>query len=127
MATDNLIKGLEWVEARVSNYDRMMDFYAKVLGLSVEMEEEDKEFAELKVGGSNTYLALLDLKSGLGRANGFVPTFEVTDLHRFIDAMKRKGVIFTSEIAHGEHVMLIDFKDPNGNVLQAFQFKSPEK
>lgn len=122
-----LVKGLEWVETRMSNYAAMRNFYTKILGLSVEMEEEDKEFAEFRVGKSKTFLALLDLKSGLARASGYVPTFEVSDLHQFIETMRKKGVKFTSEIAHGEHVMLIDFADPNGNTLQAFQFKPAKK
>lgn len=127
MSQGSLVKGLDWVETRMSNYDVMRSFYTTTLGLSVEMEEEDKEFAEFRVGKSKTYLALLDLKSGLAPASGYVPTLEVSDLHGFIDAMSRKGVKFTSEIAHGEHVMLIDFADPNGNTLQAFQFKSAKK
>jgi len=122
-----LVKGLEWVETRIPNYDDMARFYTKTLGLAVEMEEEDKEFAEFKVGNSKTHLALLDLKSGLAPASGYVPTLEVSDLPRFIRVMQSKGVKFTSDIAHGQHVMLVDFSDPNGNALQAFQWKSGKK
>jgi len=54
---------------------------------------------------------------------GFIPTLEVADLDVFIDIIKKKGIAFDSEITEGEHVHLVDFYDPNGNRLQAFEFK----
>ena len=55
-------KGLEWVEARVSNYEEMKKFYKGILGLPLNFEEERKDFIQYKVGPSKTYLALLDTK-----------------------------------------------------------------
>lgn len=116
--------GLEWIEARVPNYEKMKHFYGKVLGLPLNFEEERKDFIQFKVGASKTYLALLDLKkTGMTRAKGFVPTFEVRDLGAFIRSMKRKGVKVGRHIVEGDHVRLVDFFDLNGNLLQAFEWK----
>jgi len=37
--------------------------------------------------------------------------------------MKEKKVKVGSRIAEGDHVRLVDFYDPNGNILQAFEWK----
>lgn len=117
-------KGLEWVEARVPNYEEMKKFYRSTLGLPLNFEEERKDFIQFKVGPSKTYLALLDTKkTGMTRRSGFVPTFEVEDLDKFIQSMKKKGVKVGRRIAEGDHVRLVDFFDPNGNLLQAFAWK----
>ncbi len=117
-------KGLEWVEARVSNYEEMKKFYRGILSLPLNFEEERKDFIQFKVGPSKTYLALLDTKkTGMTRSKGFVPTFEVSDLDRFIGSMRQKGVRVGRRIAEGDHVRLVDFYDPNGNLLQAFEWK----
>lgn len=119
---------LEWVEARAENYEELKRFYATVLGLALNFEEERKDFIQFKVGPSKTYLALLDAKkTGMTKCSGFVPTFEVPDLKRFISRMKTKGVKVGEHIAEGAHVRLVDFYDPNGNLLQAFQWKKKSR
>jgi predicted enzyme related to lactoylglutathione lyase len=116
--------GLEWVEARVPNYKKMKRFYGTTLGLRLNFEEDRGDFIQFRVGSSKTCLALLDVKkTGMRRAKGFIPTFEVLNLDVFIRSMKRKGVKAARHILEGEHVRLVDFYDPNGNLLQAFQWK----
>ena len=115
---------LEWVEARADNYERMKEFYGKTLGLPLNFEEERKDFIQYKVGRSKTYLAILNTrKTGMTKAGGFVPTFEVLDLGKFIGRMKKNGVKVGKHVAEGDHVRLVDFYDPNDNLLQAFQWK----
>lgn len=119
-----MAKGLEWVEARVSNYEEMKKFYRGTLGLPLNFEEERKDFIQYKVGTSKTYLALLDVKkTGMRQARGFVPTFEVPNLDKFIRSMKKKGVKVGRNLVEGDHVRLVDFFDPIGNLLQAFEWK----
>ncbi len=119
---------MEWVEARVPNYAEMVEFYHRTLGLPVNFEEERKDFIQFKIGGSKTYLALLDAKkTGSEYIQGFVPTLEVSDLDRFVSRMKKKGVKFTKRVVEGEHVRLIDFYDTGGRLLQAFEFKRKSK
>lgn len=121
-------KGLEWVEARVRNYEEMKKFYRSTLGLPLNFEEERKDFIQFKVGPSKTYLALLDTKkTGMTRRSGFVPTFEVQDLDKFVQSMKKKGVRVGRRVAEGDHVRLVDFFDPNGNLLQAFEWKHKQR
>ena len=120
-------KGLEWVEARVSNYEEMKKFYKRILGLPLNFEEERKDFIQYKVGPSKTYLALLDTKkTGMTRSKGFVPTFEVSDLGKFIRSMKERKVRVGRRVVEGDHVRLVDFYDPNGNLLQAFEWKQKQ-
>jgi predicted enzyme related to lactoylglutathione lyase len=122
MAKEAVTTKLEWVEARVGNYDEMKRFYKTVLKLPLNFEEERKDFIQYKIGNSKTYLALLNtVKTGMTKAKGFVPTFEVEDLDRFIKQMKKQKVRVGRSIAEGDHVRLVDFYDPNGNLLQAFQ------
>jgi len=119
---------LEWVEARVPIYAEMVEFYHRTLGLLVNFEEERKDFIQFRIGGSKTYLALLDAKkTGSEYAQGFIPTLEVSDLDRFVSRMKNKGVKFAKRIVEGEHVRLIDFYDTGGHLLQAFEFKRKSK
>jgi catechol 2,3-dioxygenase-like lactoylglutathione lyase family enzyme len=121
-------RGLEWIEARVPNYGEMKKFYRNTLGLPLNFEEERKDFIQFRVGSSKTYLALLDLKkTGMTKSRGFVPTFEVADLQKFVGSMREKGVRVGRRIVEGDHVRLIDFFDPNGNLLQAFEWKKKEK
>ncbi len=122
--TRPLANKIEWVEARVKNYERMKKFYRSVLGLPLNFEEERKDFIQFKVGASKTYLALLDtVKTGMTNTKGFVPTFEVSNLDRFVKQMKTRKVRVGRRIAEGDHVRLVDFYDPNGNILQAFEWK----
>ncbi len=119
---------LEWVEARVRNYEKMKRFYRTVLGLPLNFEEERKDFIQFKVGPSKTYLALLDtMKTGMTKSRGFVPTFEVSNLDKFTGSMKARKVRVGRRIAEGDHVRLVDFYDPNRNLLQAFQWKRKSK
>jgi len=121
-------RGLEWIEARVPNYEEMKRFYRNTLGLPLNFEEERKDFIQFKVGSSKTYLALLDLKkTGMTKSRGFVPTFEVRNLQKFVLSMREKGVRVGRRIVEGDHVRLVDFFDPNGNLLQAFEWKKKEK
>ena len=119
---------MEWVEARVPIYAEMVEFYHRTLGLLVNFEEERKDFIQFRIGGSKTYLALLDAKkTGSEYAQGFIPTLEVSDLDRFVSRMKNKGVKFAKRIVEGEHVRLMDFYDTGGHLLQAFEFKRKSK
>jgi catechol 2,3-dioxygenase-like lactoylglutathione lyase family enzyme len=123
-----IAKKLGWVEARADNHEELKRLYQTILGLKLHFEEEHKDFLQFKVGSSKTYLALLNTKkTGMTKAGAFVPTFEVPDLKRFRDRMKSKGVRVDGRVAEGDHVKLVDFYDPNGNLLQAFQRKRKKR
>jgi catechol 2,3-dioxygenase-like lactoylglutathione lyase family enzyme len=124
MPRKGLVLGLEWVESRVPNYEEMKKFYRNVLHLPLNFEEDRKDFIQFKVAGSKTYLALLDTKkTGVRPSSGYIPTVEVSNLDKFTKEMKKKGVRFGKRTIEGDDVRLIDFYDPNGRLLQAFQFK----
>jgi hypothetical protein len=44
-----------------------------------------------------------------------------------IAQLREKGVRVGRRIVEGDHVRLVDFFDPNGNLLQAFEWKKKEK
>src|SRR5947209_14420660 len=90
---EHLVKGLEWVEARVPNYAEMVEFYHHTLGLPVNFEEERKDLIQFRIGGSKTYLARLDAKkTGSAYIQGFIRTLAVCDLDRADSRMKEEGV-----------------------------------
>lgn len=124
----SLIKRLDWVETRAANYDQLKKFYRHTLGLPINFEEERKDFIQYKTGRSKTTIAILDTeKTGMPASHGYIPTLEVTNLNQFVKTLKKKGVKFSKKTLEGEHVHLIDFYDPNGNTLQAFEFKHKTK
>ena len=61
------------------------------------------------------------------RSKGFVPTFEVSDLDKLIQSMKKERVRVGRRIVEGDHVRLVDFYDPSGNLLQAFEWKQKKQ
>ena len=83
-------------------------------------EEEDKDYIQLQVGKSDTYLAVLKARR---KDRNLIPAIEFTDLDRAIEASRSRGVKFVSEIDEGKHVRIIDFEDPNGNRPRLFEFK----
>ncbi len=88
---NSLILGLEWVEARVPNYEKMKEFYRNILPLPLNFEEDRRDFIQFKVAGSKTYLALLDTKKTCVKPSaGFIPTLEVSDLDKFVKTMRKK-------------------------------------
>jgi predicted enzyme related to lactoylglutathione lyase len=47
--TDGEIRKIQWLEVRSRNYDRLVQLYRDVLGLTF-FEEDDNEFIKSKVG-----------------------------------------------------------------------------
>ena len=45
------------------------------------------------------------------------------NLEKFLQSMKKKRVRVGRRIVEGDHVRLVDFYEPNGNLLQVFEWK----
>ena len=140
-------KGLYHVGLTVSDLDRSLDWYRRILGLEAEFIAEGSgpelsravgvqdatiRFAMLPLG--NAYLELLEYTSPRGkpfdRMNGDVGSshvcFDVADIHRAYRDLKQKGAAFLSEpfpIVGGplDGCSFAYFRDPDGLCLEILQ------
>jgi len=65
------IRELDHVVLRVSDMDRMIDFYCTVLGCTLEKRQDNFGLVQLRAG--NSLLDLVDVDGVLGRAGGAPP------------------------------------------------------
>lgn len=65
------IRELDHVVLRVSDMERMIDFYCRVLGCALEKRQEQFGLVQLRAGAS--LVDLVDVDGALGRAGGAAP------------------------------------------------------
>lgn len=65
------IRELDHVVLRVSDMERMIDFYCQVLGCTLEKRQEQFGLVQLRAGAS--LVDLVDVDGALGRAGGAAP------------------------------------------------------
>ena len=65
------IRELDHVVLRVSDMDRMIDFYCRVLGCTLEKRQDKFGLVQLRAG--NSLVDLVDVDGVLGRAGGAPP------------------------------------------------------
>ena len=75
------IKHLDHVVLRVSNLERSVDFYTKVLGCSIRKKNE--KYAMIHLGAGGSLIDLVDVKGPLGMAGGEPPGKERRNLDHF--------------------------------------------
>jgi predicted enzyme related to lactoylglutathione lyase len=106
----------------VSDMDRALQFYNKVLGLPIALDARLFNHAEV---GPNEPLAKIGLhatgkKSKRKRRTGIV--FDTDDIHALYERLKKRGVKFTlkpTKMPWGG--MVADFLDPDNNELEVVQ------
>jgi lactoylglutathione lyase len=105
----------------VADWQASLDFYSKVLGMSVLFENAEMGWAELDTGAAHLALERIDPDNSeaanlLGR---FVAaSLEVEEIDRVYEAFMEAGVVFLGppeKQAWGG--TLAHFQDPDGNVL----------
>ncbi len=88
--------------------------------MPVYFEEDDKDFIKFKAGKSDTYIALLGTSHASAR---YMPALEVSDIRAFVDSLRERAVESIGDIMEFGHILLVEFSDPAGDGLQAFQWK----
>lgn len=131
MTTPFRIRELDHVVLRVADLDRSLDFYARVLGCTVERRQEAIGLVQLRAGRSLIDLVPLDGK--LGRAGGAGPGKEGRNVDHFclrvepfdgaaIAAWLRDNGLAPGEVASrfgadgkGPSIYVVD---PDGNTVE---------
>ncbi len=118
----------------VHDVDAAAGFYTKRLGFKVEMRPAP-EFAMLTRGNLRLLLSKPSGRGGGGQrlSDGTLPEpggwnrfqIEVADLGATVDALRKDGCRFRSEIITGVSGKQILAEDPSGNLVELFQFLKP--
>jgi catechol 2,3-dioxygenase-like lactoylglutathione lyase family enzyme len=113
----------------VNDLDEARNFYEGVLGLRVEVLDEENGVAKLKLAGNDE--VLMYLSADMRPASYTMLNFEVDDIDAAVDGLRERGVSFEryeefsqdeKGIVRGEPGPQIAwFKDPSGNVLSVLQ------
>jgi predicted enzyme related to lactoylglutathione lyase len=116
----------------VNDVEAAIAFYTELLGFQLEMHPAPG-FARLSWNGFQLFLNQPGA-GGAGQAtNEGVPTpggwnriqFEVEDLNQMVEALKKAGCHFRSEIITGVGGRQILVNDPSGNAVELFEPARP--
>jgi catechol 2,3-dioxygenase-like lactoylglutathione lyase family enzyme len=125
------IQGIDHVVLRVVDLERMIEFYCRVLGCSVERRRDDLGLVHLRAGRSQ--IDLVPVGGPLGRPGGAAPGAEGRNMDHFclrIESFDQQALVRHLE-AHGVRVGEIKQRfgadgtgpslyvtDPEGNVVE---------
>lgn len=109
------------VQVFVSDLDKAEKWYSKVLGMKLVKKNKDLGYLVMRLGKSFFYIETRMRKWGQGwdkvKVGGRTNIiFEVEDIEKEINKLKKKGVVFVEKISKrvwGEYKAV--FKDPFGN------------
>lgn len=122
------IRGVHGVRYQSKDVQRAVDFYTRHLGFTLE-HKQLPAFATVSLGGFSLLL------SGPG-ASGSRPmpdgrpqepggwnrvVLRVTDLDREIEALRKTGLHFRSEMEAGPGGRQVQLEDPDGNPIELFE------
>jgi predicted enzyme related to lactoylglutathione lyase len=123
-----LLKRVAYVTQFVSDQDKALDFYTKLLGLEkgVDVPTPDgPRFLTVGVKGQDFQLVLWPGKPGEGQpVGGRVPatcTIETSDCRKAFEELNARGVTFETEVQEYPWGWVAPFLDPDGNRLQLRQ------
>lgn len=103
----------------VQDTSRAIDFYTKILNFKL-IRKQDRYTILLF---DDVYFGLLNEKfeEKIIRGNNCVPVFEVEDINSWYEKLKENHVKFVSEITTLPDVILFQFYDSEGNILEMYQ------
>jgi predicted enzyme related to lactoylglutathione lyase len=104
--------------------EESLAFYRDVFSLPLEFRDGNK-WAQFNAGG--TGFALSSPEEAAPGAHGTVVVLEVDDLDQARQLLQAKGVSTTAVRDMGSHGRVLSCHDPDGNVLQLFERRRPEK
>jgi catechol 2,3-dioxygenase-like lactoylglutathione lyase family enzyme len=113
----------------VNDLNAAREFYEGVLGLSVEVLDQEHGLTRLKL--ANEYDVLMYLSADMTPASYTMLNFEVDDIDAAVDRLGERGVSFERYedfeqdekgiVRGGPGPRIAWFKDPSGNVLAVLQ------
>lgn len=125
------IREVDHLVLRVVDLDRMLEFYCRVLGCTIERREETLGLVQLRAGRS--LLDLVPVGGALGAAGGAAPGREGRNLDHFcfrvepFDEADIRAHLGAHHVAAGELAMRVGAEgagpsiyvnDPEGNVVE---------
>ena len=102
----------------VSNLDRAIEFYTKVLGFTLTERRDDLQFAHIETNVPGLQIGLNPVPDAKGTGSAIL-NIGVTDIVAARRVLEGRGVVFRGEtqIVPGK-VSLAMFADPDGNALR---------
>lgn len=96
------IREIDHIVLRVTNLDRMLEFYCEVLGCSIERRKDDIGLVQLRAGRS--LVDLVPVESELGRAGGAAPGQEGRNMDHLCFRLEAFDEAFLVEYLEGRGV-----------------------
>jgi predicted enzyme related to lactoylglutathione lyase len=111
------------VTVLVSDLDRALHFYIKVLGLT--LRTKFAKYAEVEVDGFLLGLHLVEGDAAAANVTGNLSVgFRVEDLKAEVARLVDRGLLFSSSIQEGKGGWFAYFQDPDGTPLYLWQKKT---
>lgn len=118
-----MLKKLDIVLIRVVDWPSAVTWYADKLRLQVAHREEEDQFCLLAFPEGETKLALLGDETAKLDDSRCRPDILVDDLDATVEVLRADGVTIRGEPVGGdEGFRLIGIEDPEGNVLQLYEW-----
>jgi lactoylglutathione lyase len=115
----------------VSNLDRSIEFYTRLLGMDIQrlrnMPERNERVGYLGYGSEDDFPGLELIESNVSRGKSPLPSwtghvaYYVSDLHQLCAKLKAEGVAFTQEPGPnrpGSKDLYAFIKDPDGYLIE---------
>src|SRR3989344_7998254 len=126
-----MIKGIESILLGSQNAQKLADFYEKIVGLKLtnefEMGENDEKGFEFAIKDSTGFY-IMDHSEVKGKNKNpaqIIINFEVDDIEREVDRLKKAKVKVQQDIYHLEgYGHIATFVDPDGNFFQFVQVRA---
>jgi predicted enzyme related to lactoylglutathione lyase len=124
-ATDEMVKGVDFVALQTTDFDRAMTFYGETLGLPRAVHVPDRGFAEFETG--NLTLSIIDsAKMGMEHRSSPAPVaLHVDDVAQARTQLEGAGVQFSGDILDTGVCHMAFFQDPDGNALMLHHRYAP--
>lgn len=106
---------IAFISYPVTNLDRAVEFYQKVLGKEPLFHRED--WAEFELGGQRLALNKSSSTSGIGA----IVYFLAQPIEGFILRMKEFDAVLDGNIEIHSYGKLARFRDPDGNILGLYE------
>ncbi|HYZ80737.1 MAG TPA: VOC family protein [Solirubrobacteraceae bacterium] len=124
-ATDQMVKGVDFVAFQTKDFGRAMTFYGETLGLPRSVHMPDRGFAEFETG--NLTLSIIDSDTmGLEHQPSLGPVaLHVDDVAQSRQRLEADGVAFRGETLDTGVCHMAFFADPDGNALMLHHRYAP--